>query len=145
MWSYYGSKSKIVRLYPPPLYGKNIEPFAGMARYSLRYFDRDILLVDKDPTIVRLWHFLQSCTVSDIFGLPDLTYKQSIEDCDISEDEELLLGFMVARGAASPQKIVQKFSDIYYGKRRIARNLFKIKHWIIEMGDYREIVNEVAT
>ena len=36
MWSYYGSKSKIINKYPEPLYGKVIEPFAGTARYAMR-------------------------------------------------------------------------------------------------------------
>jgi 16S rRNA G966 N2-methylase RsmD len=28
---------------------------------------------------------------------------------------------------------------------RIAKNLFKIRHWKIELGDYSEIVNQAAT
>ena len=56
MWSYYGSKSKVVDLYPPPKFDKIIEPFAGSARYALKWFDRDILLVDKYPVIVDLWN-----------------------------------------------------------------------------------------
>lgn len=52
MFSYYGSKSKVVDLYPSPKFGKIIEPFAGSARYSLKYFDRDVLLVDKDVFIL---------------------------------------------------------------------------------------------
>lgn len=47
MWSYYGSKSKVIRHYPAPQFGKVIEPFAGTAQYALRYFDRDVLIVDK--------------------------------------------------------------------------------------------------
>jgi site-specific DNA-adenine methylase len=35
MFSYYGSKSKIVKYYPCPAHDKIIEPFAGSARYSL--------------------------------------------------------------------------------------------------------------
>lgn len=37
MFSYYGSKSKIVSLYPKPRYNLVIEPFAGCAWYSLLY------------------------------------------------------------------------------------------------------------
>ena len=44
---YYGSKSKIVNKYPEPEYGKKIiEPFAGTAQYSLKYWDRDIVLIE---------------------------------------------------------------------------------------------------
>jgi len=34
MFSYYGSKSKIVDYYPPPKHKRIIEPFAGSARYT---------------------------------------------------------------------------------------------------------------
>lgn len=145
MWSYYGSKSKVVDLYPRPKCQKIIEPFAGSARYSLKWFDRDVLLVDKYPVIVRLWHFLQKCQPSDIMRLPEPTYKQSVESFDISPDEKLLLGFMVAQGIASPQKIVQQFSDIPHEKKRISESLFKIKHWKIVLGSYDEIENQQAT
>jgi hypothetical protein len=55
MWGYYGSKSKIVNKYPKPLFEKIIEPFAGTAQYSLKYFEKDILLVEKYELIVKLW------------------------------------------------------------------------------------------
>ena len=60
MFSYYGSKSKIVGYYPPPKYGKIIEPFAGSARYSLKYWQNDVLLVDKYPVIVEVWNYLKN-------------------------------------------------------------------------------------
>jgi len=60
MWSYYGSKSKVVDLYPPPKQDKIIEPFAGSARYALKWFDRDILLVDKYPVIVDFMELLKA-------------------------------------------------------------------------------------
>jgi len=145
MFSYYGSKSKIVKMYPPPKFDKIIEPFAGSARYALRFFDRDILLVDKNPQIVRLWNFLQQCQPSDILRLPEPIYKQSIDEFNISTDEKLLLGFMVAQGIASPQKIVQQFSNIQSEKKRIAKSLFKIRHWKIELGSYEDIPNQEAT
>ena len=72
MFSYYGSKSKIVNLYPPPKYSKIIEPFAGSARYSLKYFDRDILLIEKYEPLVKLWKWLQIATEKDIDNLPIL-------------------------------------------------------------------------
>ena len=58
MWSYYGSKSKVVDLYPPPKFDKIIEPFAGSARYALKWFERDILLIDKYDVIIDLWNYL---------------------------------------------------------------------------------------
>jgi hypothetical protein len=55
MWSYYGAKTNIVQYYPKPKYDRIIEPFAGTARYSLRYFDHDIFLVDKYEVVVKIW------------------------------------------------------------------------------------------
>jgi len=149
MWSYYGNKSKIVDLYPRPLHDKIIEPFAGSARYALKWFDRDVLLIDKYPVIVRLWKFLQQCQPADIMRLPEPTYKQSINDFGVSDDEKLLMGFIIGQGAASPQWIVQKFvgepGEIYREKKKIADQLFKIRHWRIELGDYTDAPNEPAT
>ena len=145
MFSYYGSKSKVVDLYPSPKFGKIIEPFAGSARYSLKYFDRDVLLVDKWDVIVKIWHYLQQATPADIMGLPEPKYKESIESFNLAEGERLLMGFLVARGVAHPQKIVQQFSDIAQAKKQIASQLFKIKHWKIMQGSYSDIENTQAT
>jgi len=78
MWSYYGSKSKVVDLYPTPKFDKIIEPFAGSARYSLKWFDRDILLVDKYDVVVNLWRWLQQCSENDILKLPELERGKSL-------------------------------------------------------------------
>lgn len=146
MFSYYGSKSKMIKFYPKPECDKIIEPFAGSARYALEYWEKDVLLVDNYDKIIRIWHYLQKASVKDIESLPELTYKQSLDDYKyLSDDERLLMGFMVARGVRRPQKIVQKFSNIDIDKRRIIKNLHKIKHWKIELGDYKKIENQKAT
>ena len=144
MFSYYGSKSKVVDLYPSPKFGKIIEPFAGSARYSLKYFDRDILIVDKYDVIFKVWKYLQQASEADIMGLPEPKYKESIEHLNLSEGERLLMGFMVAGGIAHPQKIVQQFSDIPANKKAIAKQLYKIRHWKIVQGSYDEIENVEA-
>jgi len=145
MFSYYGSKSKLVDLYPAPKHGRIIEPFAGSARYALKYFDRDVLLVDAYEVVVKIWNYLQQASESDILGLPNLTYKQSTDDYNLSEGERLLLGFLVARGSRRPAKVVQKFSSVEQDKKRIAKDLYKIRHWKIVHGDYRDIENQEAT
>lgn len=35
MWTYYGTKKRIAKNYPAPIYDTIIEPFAGAAQYSL--------------------------------------------------------------------------------------------------------------
>ena len=81
----------------------------------------------------------------DILGLPDLTYKQSTADYNLSEGERLLLGFLAARGSRRPAKVVQKFSSVAQDKIRIAKDLYKIRHWKIELGTYENIPNQTAT
>ena len=71
MFSYFGSKSKVIHLYPKPKFEKIIEPFAGSARYSLRFFDHDILLVDKYEIIIKIWKYLQCTTAKEIMALPE--------------------------------------------------------------------------
>lgn len=148
MFSYYGSKSKIVDLYPKPLHDKIIEPFAGSARYSLKWFERDILLVDKYEVIVRLWKWLQQVTPRDILSLP------VIERCDrvsnhkyLSNEERILLGFLVKAGSSSPRNTPGTLNgiDVKHDLLRISKNLFKIKHWEIRLGSYDDIPNSEAT
>ena len=82
MFSYYGSKSKIVDYYPPPKHKRIIEPFAGSARYSLKYWQNDVLIVDKFETIANLWKWLQTQTPNDILGLPNMDKGEDLRLID---------------------------------------------------------------
>lgn len=150
MFSYYGSKSKIVDCYPKPKFDKIIEPFAGSARYSLKYFDRDVLLVDKYEVIVRIWKYLQQCSPNDIKNLPEPKRGETINRSDFDCIEQAwLMGFIVQQGVNAPRLTVSSvgnFGDcIKNDKKRIAENLYKIKHWTIKIGSYEEIENQEAT
>ena len=153
MWSYYGAKTNIIDYYPAPKFDKIIEPFAGTARYSLKYFDRDILLIDKYDVIVKIWKWMQKCSPSDILKLPRFIKKeQNINDFNFDCDEaKYLFGFLLKKGVERPQKKSTKWvyemrpNFINYSLKRISSNLFKIKHWKIELDDYKNVKNENAT
>jgi len=148
MFSYYGSKSKLVKYYPQPKHNRIIEPFAGSAKYSLKWFDRDILLVDKYEVIIRIWKWLQQCSQQDILSLPNLKQGDVINRNDFDCIEQAwLMGFMIQQGTFSPGLKVSSFADgeIESQKKRIAQDLFKIKHWEIKLGCYQEIENKQAT
>lgn len=149
MFPYYGSKSIIARIYPKPVHGLIIEPFAGSARYSLQYFDRDVILIDKYETVVRIWKWLQQCSEGDILGLPKLKLGDDIRLLNVSEDEKLFLGMLAGVSGTSPRFKVSPFAAIQNGRknqlRRIAGQLFKIKHWKVEHGDFQDIENREAT
>lgn len=153
MFSYYGSKTNLVKLYPRPKHGKIIEPFAGAAKYALEYFDRDILLVDKYEVVVGVWKWLQQCSPSDILSLPkNLPLGTKIDslqwDCKEQRD---FYGFIIGCASSRPvgkttvRKTIARPNFVNFGLNRVAKDLFKIKHWDIKVGDYRDIPNETAT
>ena len=83
MFNYYGSKSKIVDYYPAPKFEKLIEPFAGSARYSLKYWKKQVTILDKDKDVIRVWKWLQTCSKNDILGLPKLVKGLDIRELNI--------------------------------------------------------------
>lgn len=153
MWSYYGSKEGIKRIYPKPIFKKIIEPFAGTAKYSLLYWDNDVTIVDKYEVLIKIWKWLQVAAPSDInrlpkrvqqgFKLDDITY-----DC---EEARLLFGFLIGKGAERPRLTaadrvtVDRPTSIAFQLKKITANLPKIKHWKIILGDYINIDNTEAT
>jgi hypothetical protein len=146
MFSYFGSKSKVIHLYPKPKYKKIIEPFAGSARYSLRYFDNDVLLVDKYEAVIKIWKYLQQASPSDIMALPEPAKGVKLDDIkSLSSDERLLMGFITWRGAHHPQNLVFEDARIHETKLLISKQLHKIKHWKIIQGSYEDIENQEAT
>jgi hypothetical protein len=152
MWSYYGSKSKVIRHYPAPKFGKIIEPFAGTAQYALRYFDRDVLIVDKYDVIVRVWKWLQQCSPTDVLGLPRLKFGETVDqytfDCI---EAKWFVGMIIVGAPTQPKKTASRWKTVIrpntqnYKLQFAADNLWKIRHWKIEQGDYRDIENVQAT
>jgi site-specific DNA-adenine methylase len=145
MFSYYGSKSKVVDYYPPPKHKKIIEPFAGSARYSLKYWQNDVLLVDKYPVIIGIWNYLIQATKHDILSLPDLKSGDNVDSFNISQEEKWLIGFCINGGSAQPKKTAKDYNTWGDAKPRIAQDVQKIKHWKAIVGCYDELNNEEAT
>jgi hypothetical protein len=149
MWSYYGSKSKIVDFFPAPKHAKVIEPFAGSARYALKHFDREVLLVDKYEVVVRIWKWLQTCSPNDLLKLPKLEQGALLTSFDLSDDERLFLGMIAGVASTSPRNKVSMYAAAQNGNankvKRIAAQLYKIKHWTVQHGSYEDIPNQAAT
>jgi site-specific DNA-adenine methylase len=151
MFSYYGRKTKLVHLYPPPQHSLIIEPFAGAAAYSLHYWENDVVLIDQYEIVIKIWRWLQQCSENDILCLPILRRGEDIRELMLSDDEKLFLSFYAAAGGKRPTWTVseyaaQQFSE--YGLRRyrrIAQSLQKIRHWTIRHGCYTSEPNRVAT
>ena len=151
MWSYFGSKGNLINYYPQPKHGRIIEPFAGTARYALKYFEHDVLLVDKYDAIITIWKWLQICSPNDILGLPRLKETDHISDFDLCPEARLLMGFLAGKSSQTPRDKPAKRATTYrpnninFQLKRIAASLFKIRHWKIELGSYEDIPNQDAT
>lgn len=152
MFSYYGSKSKIVKCYPPPKFDKIIEPFAGSARYSLEHFDNDVRLYDINIDIINIWKYLQNASKKDILKLPNTKQGDDLRLFNLSKEETMLIYIESTGGGAGNgmgYKITAKentgFNMWNKSKIRIADNLFKIKHWVINNSCYEDIENEICT
>jgi len=145
MFSYYGSKSKVVKYYPPPKHDKIIEPFAGSARYSLKYWQNDILLIDKWPVIIDVWNYLINASKGDVLGLPKMTTGECIDDYKLSEIERKFMGFIVQSSSGGRKTVSPFVKNTEKPLKRIADQLFKIRDWKAIEGDYLNLKNETAT
>ena len=152
MWSYYGSKSKVVNKYPKPTKGLIIEPFAGTAKYSMKYWENDVILIEKYDVVYKIWKWLQECNANDILKLPILKQGNNLKDFNFDcEEAKMFMGYLTAQGVAKPQnKAVFRATThrpnwIKYSLERISKDIDKIKHWDIRNCDYKEIENKNAT
>jgi hypothetical protein len=151
MWSYYGAKTNVIDHYPPPKEDKIIEPFAGTARYALKYFEKDVLIVDKYDVVINIWKWLQKCSKKDVLSLPNMKFREHVDDYtfDCIEAKQLM-GFIIGFMTESPRKsatirMQQRPNTINFTLNRISNNLHKIRHWEIRHGSFEDIKNEKAT
>lgn len=152
MWSYYGAKTNLVDFYPAPKHDKIIEPFAGTARNALKYFEHEVLLVDKYDVIVKIWQWLQKCSPNDVLKLPVVGAGQYFDEFTFDCPEaKWLCQFLHGCADYEPRKKPTRRKTIDRPKtvpkryKNVASNLFKIKHWRICLGSFDSIENQVAT
>ena len=152
MWYYYGAKLKLVTKYPKPNFDTIVEPFAGSAQYSLKYFEKNVTLIDKYDVVARIWKWLQLCSEGDILKLPVIPLGKSVNDYTWDcEEARWLIGFNIVMGSYIPRTSPTKWTTTERPLRQsnklklIASSLYKIRHWNIVHGDYTEAENVKAT
>jgi len=157
MFSYYGSKKKIVKYYPEPVHDVIIEPFAGAAWYSLEYPDREVILNEKNPVIYGIWNWLiNTATPEILLEYKDFYLGDNISDLDIAQEHKDFLGFCLNRGSATPKFTVTKWScqskidenwasTVAFQVERAIKMLSKIRHWKVYCGDYMDLPIQKAT
>lgn len=151
---YFGAKTRIAPRYPAPAHGHVVEPFAGSAGYALLYADRDVTLVDRDPTICALWRFLIAARPSEILSIPLLGPGESTDDLAVCQEARDLVGFWLNKGVTRPRRTFprsswgQQFPHQFWGERmraRVAAQVESIRHWKVVEGSYADVPNERAT
>lgn len=154
MFYYLGAKNRLSAIpfegggYPNPLYDLIIEPFAGSAGYAQRWRkDRQVILIEKDPAVVWLWHQLQEMTAAEILALPTPIVGSYCE-------KDSLLDALVKMCAHSngpghmtgPLKVPTRVVGIWSGMmKRMADRVDDVRTWDIREGDYSIAPNVEAT
>lgn len=155
-WRYYGGKFRAAPHYPKPMHSTIIEPFAGAAGYSMRYSDRNVILVEKYPVIAEMWRYLIGASERDILSIPDV---ESIDELPswVPDGARSLVGFCFNDATTTPSKSMsrgrRKMRDsgrAYEGwcrkrKELIANQLRLVRHWRVIEGDYSESPDVLAT
>lgn len=160
-FTFFGGKYRAAPHYPAPQYATIVEPFAGSAGYSMRYHDRKVILVERDPVIAGTWQYLLTAAPEDVLRLPDLAPGQSVDDLHVCQEERWLIGWWLNKGTTSPCKTPGKWMrDVYAGvygdktdrflwgprvRERIARQMPAIRHWTLIPGDYTTAPDIEAT
>lgn len=135
MFSYYGTKKKIAKVYPKPLHETIIEPFAGAAMYSLydNNWEKNVILNEKYIKVYNVWDYLiNQAKESDIKNLPDLVTGLNLNTITtLSDVEKDLLGFYCNPSSAQPKKTVTPRGEKGWinNKQHLLNNIHKVKHW----------------
>lgn len=149
MFYYYGRKDRISKEYPKPLCDTIVEPFAGSAAYSMRYYDRNVILVEKDPKIASIWKYLIDVTPEEILSLPIIEKGESLNNEKynfLTEVQKNVIGLFLNPGSAQPKKSPGKFcSWNEKNKIRLSQDVLKVKHWKVINDVYQISPDIVAT
>lgn len=142
-FSYYGAKSKLAHLYDAPEYDLIIEPFAGAANYSLRYYERQVFLVEKDPRIAAIWRKLILADPDEVIALPEFKQHEEIVHADPIWRDYIALNSQ--QGMSYPPNVCGKWNGWANKKLWVAKNLHRIRHWQVIESSYERLDNGPAT
>lgn len=133
------------RQYPAPQHNTIVEPFAGSAGYSLRYYWKKVVLCEKDPIIAGVWAYLIKVRPHEILRLPDIGPADCVDELRACPEAKSLIGLWLNRGVARPRKSPSAWMrdgirpGSFWGERvrnTIALQLEHIRHWRIYNTSY---------
>lgn len=147
-FGFYGGKWRdAIKHYPAPLHKTIVEPFAGSAGFSVRYAHLDIVLCEADPIIASVWTYLTKVKPKEILKIPDVPLDGTVEDLNLAQEAEWLVGFWLNRGASRPRKRPSKWMrdgirpGSFWGDRvreTIASQVESIRHWKVHNCSYED-------
>lgn len=155
-WSYFGGKYRAAPKYPKPIHDTIIEPFAGAAGYSLRHYDKNIILYEKYEIIAGIWDYLIKVPESEVRSIP---FVDSVDELPswVPQEARWLIGFNMNDGTIAPSKRLssgqkmnrengRKFKGWGEGRReRVATQVNFIRHWKVKHTSYESCLNKEAT
>jgi hypothetical protein len=147
-WRYYGAKWRIAPRYPAPRHRTIIEPFAGAAGYSLRYPDRDVVLVEKYPVIAAIWRWLISATPDEVRAIPCVDALADLPTW-VPDGARWLVGFTMGQARMRPALhtsaglLKRRATGTRWAegwtpaaRDRVASQITAIRHWRVIEGDF---------
>lgn len=155
-WRYYGGKWRAAPRYPAPEFDTLIEPFAGAAGYSLRYPDRNVVLIEKYEVIHGIWKWLIRVSAEEVLAIPEVDSTDDLPGW-VHPAARCLVGFCLNDATTSPSKTLSagKKRNRANGKKtegwsaerrtRVAEQVGRIRHWDIRLGDYTTAPRTRAT
>lgn len=145
-WRFFGGKWRAAPRYPEPLFETIVEPFAGGAGYSLRWCDRNVILVERDPVIAEVWRYLIGASDAEIRRIPRV---EAVADLPASlpQGARWLVGFMLGAGDTRPRARMSPMirRDGGLNLERVAAQVASVRHWRIIEGDWSEAPDCEAT
>ena len=159
-FTFFGGKWLAAPHYPEPEHVTIIEPFAGSAGYSVRYYYHKIILVERDPQIAATWRYLLKVKPSEILALPDVRIGETSEDCqsvddlNVCEEARLLISWWLDSCVYHTNKFPSARmrsntrNSQFWGpeiRQRIADQIPHLQHWTIIEGGYQDAPNCKAT
>lgn len=141
----YGGKWRSFRHYPAPLHGTVIEPFAGGAGWSLRYHERNIVLVERYHVLAEVWRYLISVRASEVRRVPLVDCVDDLPSW-VPDGGRWLVGLRMSNAITGPRRRLssglrklQSLGRKHAGwteesRNRISEQVEAIRHWRIIEG-----------
>jgi len=157
VFNYYGGKGMLVNKYPPPKHKTIIEPFAGGAAYSLRWYKHNIILLDTNLKTIEAWNFVKSQdALNYINKIPKkVNAGDKINDIKYFDDfpqglkNILRMSANIGTGGLNVKvNTITKIAVKHWYHNTILKIKFwhpKIQHWKILHRSYEDAPNITAT